>query len=139
CVALGVLQISVVDFGVPRPPAVGLFLVSTVMYLPPSGADWQEDRVLDDIIRASGGRPATVAVVPNYNFFSMSNFRYESLRRRLPREVTRALTGPRRGIDFGVLKSRSQGPSSTAGKASRCSRTFAEGPYRGTTSTSKRE
>ena len=34
--------------------------------------------------RASGGKPATVAVVPNYNFFSVSNLRYEAMARGLP-------------------------------------------------------
>ena len=45
-----------------------------VVSFPPSPADWQEDRVLDDIVRASVGGPAAVAVVPNFTFFSAPTF-----------------------------------------------------------------
>lgn len=129
CLAGAALQISMTAFAIPRPPVFAIFLTPLPISFPPSPADWQEDRVLDDIVRASGGRPATVAVVPNFNFFSVSNFRYEALRRRLPLEVTRGWTGPPLGIDFVILKTGSQGPSFTVEKAERLSRSFAEDPY----------
>src|SRR5205823_8276251 len=92
---------------------------------PPSGADWRHDRILDDIARASGGRPATVAVVPNYNFLSVSNLRYEALVRGLPLQVTRAWSGPPLGVHFVVLKTGSQGPSFSTPKLDRITRAFA--------------
>ncbi len=128
-IAVATLQVSMTDFAVPRPPVLSIFLTPLVVSFPPSPADWQEDRVLDDLIRASGGRAATVSVVPNYNFFSVSNFRYAALRRRLPLEMTRAFTGPPLGIDFAILKTGSQGPSFTTGKADRTTLAFTADPY----------
>jgi len=129
CLAAGALQISMTAFALPRPPLLTIFLGPLPISFPPSPADWQEDKVLDDVMRAAGGKPATVSVVPNYNFFSVSNFRYEALRRGLPLVVTRGFTGPPLGIDFVILKTGSQGPSFTVAKAERLSRAFAEDPY----------
>ncbi len=129
CLAVGALQVSMTAFALPRPPVLALFLTPLPISFPPSPADWQEDRVLDDLVRASSGRPATVAVVPNYNFFSVSNFRYEALRRGLPLQMTRGWSGPPLGIDFVILKTGSQGPSSTVEKAERLTRGFAEDRY----------
>ena len=129
CLAVGALQISMTAFGLPRPPVFSIFLTTLPISFAPNPADWQEDKVLDDLMRATGGRAATVAVVPNYNFFSVSNFRYEALRRRLPLQVIRGWTGPPLGIDFVVLKTGSQGPSFTVEKAERLSRAFEENPY----------
>ena len=69
------------------------------------------DRILADLGRASGGRPVTVAVIPNDNFFSVSNFRYETVRRGLPYRMTRAWSDAPLGVDVVILKSRDQGPS----------------------------
>jgi hypothetical protein len=129
CVAAAALQTSMTAFGVPRPPVLAAFLTPLPVSFPPSPADWQEDRVLDDLAGATGGKPATVAVVPNYNFFSVSNFRYAALRRGMPLVVTRGFTGPPLGIDFVILKTGSQGPSFTVAKAERLTRRFAEDPY----------
>ena len=129
CLAVGALQVSMTAFALPRPLVLPLFLTPLPISFPPSPADWQEDRVLDDLVRASRGRPATVAVVPNYNFFSVSNFRYEALRRGLPLQMTRAWNGPPLGIDFVILKTGSQGPSFTVEKAERLTRGFAEDRY----------
>ena len=129
CLAAAALQISMTAFALPPPPIFALFLTPLPISFPPSPADWQEDRVLDDLARASGGKPATVAVVPNYNFFSVSSFRYEALRRRLPLQMTRSFTGPPLGIDFVILKTGSQGPRFTVDKAERLTRAFAEDRY----------
>jgi hypothetical protein len=129
CVAIAAVQVSMTDFAFPPPPSLRPFLTPLVVSSPPSPADWQEDRVLDDLVRASGGRPATVAVVPNYNFFSVSSFRYESLRRGLPFQMVRGWTGPPFGIDFVILKTGSQGPSFTVAKAERLTRAFVEDRY----------
>ena len=129
CLAAAALQTSMTAFAVPRPPVLAVFLTPLPISFPPSPADWQEDKVLDDLMRATGGQPATVAVVPNYNFFSVSNFRYAALRRRLPFEVTRGFTGPPLGVDFVILKTGSQGPSFTVAKAERLSQSFATDQY----------
>jgi hypothetical protein len=129
CVAVAALSVSMTDFGVPRPPVWRLFLTPLVVSFPPSSADWQEGRVLDELARASGGRPATVAVIPNYNFFSVSSFRYEALRRGLALSMERGWTGPPLGIDFVILKTGSQGPSFTTAKAERLTRSFEEDRY----------
>jgi hypothetical protein len=129
CLAVGALQISMTAFATPRPPVFALFLTPLPISFPPSPADWQEDRVLEDLVRASEGRPATVAVVPNYNFFSVSSFRYEAMKRGLPLQMTRGLTGPPLGVDFVILKTGSQGPSGTVRRAERLTRAFAEDPH----------
>src|SRR5262249_25803590 len=129
CLAVAALQISMTAFAVPRPPVFSIFLTPLPISFAPNPADWQEDKVLNDVMRASGGKPATVAVVPNFNFFSVSNFRYEAFRRRLPLQVTRGWTGPPLGIDFVILKTGSQGPNFTVEKADRLSRQFVENPY----------
>jgi len=96
----------------------------------PSRADWQHDRILADLGRASGGQPVTVAVIPNDNFFSVSNFRYETVRRGLPYRMTRAWSDAPLGVDFVILKSRDQGPSYASARPERLTRAFAGGdPY----------
>jgi hypothetical protein len=116
CLAVGALQVSMAAFALPHPPQLSLFLTPLVINQEPVRADWQHDRILDDLARASGGKPATVAIVPNYNFLSVSNLRYEALARGLPLQMTRAWSGPPLGVDFMVLKTGSQGPSFSAAK-----------------------
>lgn len=129
CAAAAALQVSMTAFALPPPLSIPLFLTPIPISFPPSPADWQEARVLDDLVRESGDRPATVAVVPNYNFFSVSSFRYEALRRRLPLEMLRGWDGPPLGIEFVILKTGSQGPSFTVAKAERLTRAFAQDRY----------
>jgi len=127
CVAVGALQVSMAAFALPRPPQVSLFLTPLVMYQAPVRADWRHDRILDDLARASDGKPATVSIVPNYNFLSVSNLRYEALARGLPLQMTRAWSGPPLGVHFIVLKTGSQGPSFSAAKPEAILRAFAGG------------
>jgi Dolichyl-phosphate-mannose-protein mannosyltransferase/LmeA-like phospholipid-binding len=129
CVALGALQVSATTFAVPPPVEMSMFGVPFPLTTPPMRGDWQIDRVLDDVARQSAGRPATLAVVPNYNFFSVSNFRYEAMKRRLPVELTRGWSGPPLGVEFVLLKTGAQGPSFTVAKAERLARAFADDPY----------
>ena len=130
CVLVGLLQISMTAFGVPVPPRVPGVGISVAYSYPPDRADWRHEAVIADLVRASGGRPATVAVVPNYNFFSVSTFRYEATRLGLPLRMTRAWSGPPLGVDFVILKTGSQGPSWTAEKLERLSGAIAGGdPY----------
>src|SRR5215831_15115470 len=127
CLAAGVLQVSMAAFALPRPPDIALFLSPLVVSRPPAGADWHHDRILDDLERAAAGKAATVAVVPNDNFLSVSNLRYEAYQRGLPLRMTRAWSGPPLGVDFIVLKTGSQGPTFSAAKPTAITRAFSEG------------
>jgi hypothetical protein len=130
CVLVGLLQISMTAFGVPDPPFVPGLGIRVVHSFPPDRRDWHHEAVIADLVRASGGRPATVAVVPNYNFFSVSNFRYDAARLGLPLRMTRAWSGSPLGVDFVILKTGSQGPSWTAEKLEKLSGAIAGGdPY----------
>jgi hypothetical protein len=122
CVIVGLLQVSMAAFGLPAPPRVPGLPLPLVFYQPPSGADWRHDAVIADLVRAAGGKPATVAVVPNYNFFSVSNFRYDTARLGLPFTMTRPWSGPPLSVDFVILKTGSQGPSWTVEKPLRITR-----------------
>lgn len=130
CVVVGVLQVSMAAFGIPKPPLVPPFWLPLALSNPPVRADWQQSRILADLVRETGGRPATVAVVPNYNFFSVSNFRYDAVRRGLPYRMTRAWSGAPLGVDFVILKTGSQGPVWSAPKLERLTAAMSGGdPY----------
>jgi hypothetical protein len=130
CVGLGLAQVSMVAFLIPAPPQIPGLSLPMVFGLPPSRADWQHARILADLERLSGGAPATVSVVPNHNFFSVSNFRYEAAVRRLPLQMTRPWSDAPLGVDFVILKTGSQGPSFSVAKAERITSAFDGGdPY----------
>ena len=129
-VALGILQVSMALFLVPTPPTLPGMILPMALGRAPSRADWRHDRILADLGRESGGRPVTVAVIPNDNFFSVSNFRYEVVRRGLPYRMTRAWSDAPLGVDFIILKSGAQGPAYAAARPERLTRAFAGGePY----------
>jgi 4-amino-4-deoxy-L-arabinose transferase-like glycosyltransferase len=129
-VAAGILQVSMTLWALPPPPTLPGMLLPLAIGRPPSGADWQHDRILADLARASRGHAVTVAVVPNDNFFSVSNFRYEVVRRGLPYRMTRSWSEAPLGVDFIILKTGAQGPVYAAAKPERLSRAFAGGdPY----------
>ena len=130
CVIAGLLQVSMAAFALPVPPRVPGLPLPLVFYQPPSSADWRHEAVIADLVRATGGRPATVSVVPNYNFFSVSNFRYDMARLGLPFAMTRSWSGPPLGVDFVILKTGSQGPSWSVEKPLRLTRALDGGdPY----------
>jgi 4-amino-4-deoxy-L-arabinose transferase-like glycosyltransferase len=129
CLVLGALQVSMTLFAVPRPPRIPPFPIEMAIPAHASGADWQHEHVLDDLVRASGGRAATVSVVPNYYTFSVSNFRYEAARRRLPVKTVRAWAGSPFGIDFAILKTGNQGPAFSVGKPRRIMQAFESDPF----------
>jgi hypothetical protein len=115
CVALGALQVSMTAFALPAPPTLPGFGLPMVFVRRPDPADWQQARILGDIKRESGNQPVTVAVVPNYEYFSVSNFRYEAVRLGLPfRMIGAWWWGPPVGVDFVVVKTGSQGAPWTA-------------------------
>jgi 4-amino-4-deoxy-L-arabinose transferase-like glycosyltransferase len=129
CLIAGILQVSMTAFTLPMPPRVPGLLLPLVLPWPPDGADWQHARILNDLARESGGRPATVAVVPNDNFFSVSNFRYEAAVRQLPLRMTRPWADAPLDVDFALLKTGSQGPSFTVAKSEAINRAFAQDRY----------
>ena len=129
-VALGILQVSMTLFLVPTPPTLPGMILPLAIGRAPSGADWQHDRILADLARETHGHAVTVAVVPNDNFFSVSNFRYEVVRRGLPYRMTRAWSDTPLAVDFIILKSGAQGPAYAAARPERLTRAFAGGePY----------
>jgi len=130
CIALGAIQVSMTAFALPAPPTLPGFGLPMVFIRPPAPADWQQARILGDIERESGGRPVTVAIVPNYDYFSVSNFRYNTAHLGLPFQMMRAWRGPPFGVDFVVVKTGSQGPPWTAERLERITRAVEGGdPY----------
>ena len=126
-VCLSALQVGAAAFGLPplgRWAPVGIPLVFS---FPPSPAEWPHRQILDVIVREASGRPATVSVVPNYNFFSVSNFRYYAVRDRLPLRWTRAWDDYPLGVEFIVLKTGSLGPAFSVAKAQRIMERLARG------------
>jgi hypothetical protein len=119
CVVLGAVQVTMSAFMLPVPPTIPGLPLSLALPYPPSRVDWQHARILDDIARASGGRPVTVSVVPNYLTFSVSNFRYEAKSRGLPFTMLRPWGATPFGVDFVIVKSGDLGPDFSIAKARR--------------------
>jgi hypothetical protein len=94
----------------------------------PVRADWRQRDFLRMIVQDRAGRPATVSVVPNDNYFSVSNFRYYAVRDQLPLHLTRPWDGEPLGIDYMILKSGDQGPDFTEAKSRRVIERLARDP-----------
>jgi hypothetical protein len=130
CIALGALQVAMTAFALPAPPTLPVSGLPMVFIRPPEPADWPQRRILADIEHESGGQPVTVAIVPNHEYFSASNFRYDTASLRLPFEIIRGWSGPPFGVDFVVVKTGAQGPPWTAEKSGRLTRAVQGGdPY----------
>ena len=128
-IALGLLQVSMAAFAVPRPPHLALFHGTTVFNHAPARGDWQHDRIVADLLWLGNGQALRTAVVPNYNFLSVSTLRYEAVRRAVPIVFARAWDAAPFGVDVAVVKTGSQGPSYTAARPERIMQSFAEDPY----------
>ncbi|HKZ06803.1 MAG TPA: LmeA family phospholipid-binding protein [Methylomirabilota bacterium] len=126
-VLLGLIQVSATAFAVPPAPHLRAFLVPLVMADPPVGADWKHAEVLAALIREFPGGVPRVSVVPNDNYFSVSNFRYEALRDRLPITFMRAWDASPFGVDAAIVKTGDQGPDAASDKAERIMRAFEGG------------
>ena len=86
---------------------------------PPDGRDWHHRELLAAIAAAAGSGEARVAVVANDNFFSVSNFRYEVVRDRLPLRLSRAWDQAPMGVDFAIVKTGDQGSDAASAKPDR--------------------
>jgi hypothetical protein len=127
-VLLGAVQLATITAGVPpnvRVPGLGVLWVPGT---PPMRTDWQHAQILALLERDRRGAPVTVSIVPNDNFFAVSNFRYYAVRDRLDMRFVRAWDDPPLGIDYMVLKTGSVGPQWTAEKALRVSERLARDP-----------
>jgi hypothetical protein len=127
CVLLGLVQISTTAFAVPPSPYWKAFLIPLVTSDPPVPHDWRHADVLAAVLRELPGAVARVAVVPNDNYFSVSNFRYEAARDRLPLTFVRAWDGAPFGVDAAIVKTGDQGPDHASDKAKRIMRAFEGG------------
>lgn len=113
------LQVGATAFSVPAGwilPGLG---VPFALESPPARGDWRHREIMALIGKDSRGEPATVSVVPNDNFFSVSNFRYYGTRDGLPLQFTRAWDGEPIGVEYMILKTGDVGPSWTAEKPRR--------------------
>ena len=127
-VLLGAVQLATITAGMPpnvRVPGLGVLWVPGT---PPMRSDWQHAQILALLERDRRGAPVTVSIVPNDNFFAVSNFRYYGVRDRLDMRFVRAWDDPPLGIDYMVLKTGSVGPSWTAEKALRVSERLTHDP-----------
>ena len=108
--AVAVLQVGATAFDRPRAAHVAGLGIALGVPSPPSLDDWRHREILTLLAADSGGRPATVSVVPNHPFFSIANFRYYALRDGLALQFSRAWDEPPLGIEYVVLKSGDVGP-----------------------------
>jgi len=115
-VVVGALQVSATAFGAPPPVELPGLAVPWVISTPLLGGDWHHRDILALLERDSRGLPATVSVVPNAAFFSVSNFRYYAVRDGLALRFARAWQGEPLGVEYMILKDGDLGPSWTADK-----------------------
>jgi len=113
------LQVSATAMALPSGWTLPGLGVPFVLESPPSTGNWRHREIMALISKDSRGEPATVSVVPNDNFFSVSNFRYYGTRDGLPLQFTRAWDGEPIGVEYMVLKTGDIGPSWTAEKPRR--------------------
>jgi len=125
-VAAGAVQVGATAFGVPGGLTLPLLGRPLAPESPPMLTDWRHRDVTALILRASRGAAATVSVVPNYNFFSVSNFRYYGVRDGLPLRFTRAWDEDPIGVDYMILKTGDVGPEWTAARPRRIAERLAD-------------
>jgi hypothetical protein len=127
-VLVGLLQLSAVAWAVPPPVTLPWLHEPWVLASPPVRADWRQRDFLRIITQDRGGRAATVSIVPNDNYFSVSNFRYYAVRDGLPLRLTRPWEGEPLGLDYMILKTGDQGPDFSEAKSRRVIERLARDP-----------
>jgi hypothetical protein len=130
-VATGILQTSGTMLGWPPGVVLPVVGVPWVLASPPIREDWRQREILAAIERHRRGAPATVSVVPNFDLFSVSNFRYYALRDGLDLRFVRAWDDAPLGVEYMILKSGHVGPEWTADKPRRIDERFARDPHLG--------
>lgn len=126
---VGALQVTGTAFGAPRGLTIPLLGTPWVLESTPTRLDWRQREISRAIVRDSGGGSVTVSVVPNYDRFSVSNFRYYGLRDGLPLRFARAWDDAPFGVDYMILKTGDVGPSWTADRSRRVAERLAADPY----------
>jgi hypothetical protein len=121
-----VVQVTGMAFGVPSGLMMPLLGVPLVGDNPPMRAEWPHRKILALIASDARAAKATVSVVPNYIFFSVSNFRYYALRDGLPFRWTRAWDDEPLDVEYMILKDGDQGPEWTAARPRRIAERFAQ-------------
>ena len=121
---VGAAQLGSTAWGMPPAFSLPGLEVPSVLVSTVSRDDWRQRDLLRAIAIDSGGRPATVSVVPNHHFFSVSNFRYYALRDGLSLRFTRAWDDEPLGIEYVVLKTGAIGPTWTADRIQRTTAQF---------------
>jgi hypothetical protein len=124
-----VAQVGGTAFGVPPGLAMPIVGIPLTGGDPPRRADWPHRKILTLIARDARGAAATVSVVPNSEFFSVSNFRYYALRDGLPLRWARAWDEEPIGVNYMILKNGDQGPEWTAAKPRRIAERLAQDHY----------
>jgi len=119
CLAVGVLQVGSAAFAIPSPTMLAPLVPMVAFSRPPDRHDWHHRELLAAIAAAAGPGEPRVAVVANDNFFSVSNFRYEVVRDRLPLRLSRAWDQAPMGVDFAIVKTGDQGPDAASAKPDR--------------------
>lgn len=127
--AAAAFQIGATFAAVPRAPVLPVLGVPLALESPPKRQNWRQREILRLIGEDSAGRASRVSVVPNDNFFSLSNFRYYGVRDDLPLTFTRAWDGAPLGIDYVVLKTGDLGPDATEERPRRVTERFATDPH----------
>jgi hypothetical protein len=127
-IVAGVTQVSETLFAIPPVVRLPIVDVPSAVGTPPMRTDWHHRAILALIARDSAGAPVTVSVVPNYNFFSVSNFRYYAVRDGLPLRFVRAWDDEPVGVEYMILKTGAVGPSWTADKINRAMDRLARDP-----------
>jgi hypothetical protein len=127
CAVVGAVQVGAAAFGVPPATLLAPVVPSVAFSWPPEGGDWHHREILETIVRAAGPGPARVAVVANDNFFSVSNFRYDVARDRLPLRLGRAWDQAPLAVDFAIVKTGDQGPDAASAKPDRIMAAFEGG------------
>jgi hypothetical protein len=119
CAIVGVAQVGSAAFALPPDTLLAPVVSSVAFSSPPDARDWHHREILDAILRAADPGGARVTVVPNDNYFSISNFRYEVTRDRLPLRLSRAWEQSPLGVDFAIVKTGDQGPDAASAKPDR--------------------
>jgi hypothetical protein len=125
---VGAVQLSGVTWGIPKAIALPVLDVPWVVASPPSPGDWRQRDMLRAIANDSGGRPLTIGVLADHAAFSASNFRYYTLRDRLPFRVVAAWETDPVGIDYVVVKTGDVGSRRTAEAGRRAAEQLARDP-----------